>query len=165
MVRNFYKQLSESRKKNIFADYEFMTLCKCTEKLNSMSAYDFLHGFCVTFAYVLSKEYGYSIAMREIQNTDAWEANVVHCWCEKDGCYIDVRGITRNFYEFWDEFEEFDSFDLENDNIVLLKFKNSSELYDYLEGDIIHNSFAPFYIRMAKILLKEYSDYYRMEAA
>ena len=164
-MKNFYEQLMEYRKEDRFADYESMTLCKCTKKLNSMSAYDFLHGFCVTFAYALSKEYGYPIVMRERQNMDKQEANVVHCWCEKDGAFIDVRGITQSFQKFWDEFEDFDSFDLEDDSILLLKFKDHSELYDYLEGDVIHNSFAPFYVQMARILLKEHPDYYQLELA
>lgn len=69
------------------------------------SAYEFLHGCCTTFAYLLAKTYGYQIiTVRDFENC------LVHAYCRHvvDGIpyYIDIRGITTEEHEVLQEFDE-----------------------------------------------------------
>ena len=70
-----------------------------------LSAYDFLHGFCTTFAYLLAKTYGYQIIV-----VVDFENYLVHAYCRHvvDGIpyFIDIRGITTEEHEVLQEFDD-----------------------------------------------------------
>lgn len=68
-----------------------------------LNAYDFLHGFCLSFALCLSKEFGYAI--ETVRNEDG---DLIHAYCvdPEEGLYIDVRGITDDPELFFDEFAD-----------------------------------------------------------
>lgn len=127
------------------------------------SAMDFLHGFCHTFAYVVSKHEGYPIIMRRLRNPLPHEADIIHCWCV-DGCdYIDVRGKTAAWSEFWDEFEDFDMCDPEDEEFETLVFDNAKDFFKELEGSINYESFGTQILTAAENLFSKYHDYYAVE--
>lgn len=90
----FYQELEDLRDGFPEADFSFMAntfLHKCSDKriFDCINAYDFLHGHCAIFAYLLSKLLNYPIFMRQYTIVD--DAPFIHVWCEKDGWFIDAR--------------------------------------------------------------------------
>lgn len=69
--------------------------------------YEFLHGYCDSFATALHKKYGYPIEA-------IYNGHLTHAYCvvERDGVkyYIDARGITNDWGEFITEFYHVSSF-------------------------------------------------------
>lgn len=66
----------------------------------------FLHGNCDIFACYLHEKYGYG--MKAIYDCDSDELIHVYCTAEinNETVYIDVRGITNNWDEFIEEFDD-----------------------------------------------------------
>ena len=71
-----------------------------------LTKYNFLHGYCDTFATILSKKYGYEIEAMYNEHNE-----LIHAYCVKqvDGVnyYIDVRGITSNWFDFVAPFPDY----------------------------------------------------------
>ena len=102
MHTGFYLELDQCRKKDPEADFDFLEEEYAGTSINALT---FLHGYCNSFACELSKIYGYRI--EEIRNYDNM---LVHAYCigNLNGkvAYIDIRGITTDAEEFFEEFPE-----------------------------------------------------------
>ncbi len=69
-------------------------------KEGDLTAYDFLHGYCNVFAWILSQKTGLApIGMYEY-------GRLIHAFVETDNGYIDIRGFTDDYDEFIQEFYE-----------------------------------------------------------
>jgi len=158
MREGFYKEADILTPDNPFRNFSFL------EKIETdyyMNAWDFLHGYCVTFAYIVSKNLGYPIVIRRLSEPECnGESDVIHAWCETDRKYIDVRGITENFGKFWEEFEDFDSFDLEDDDYETFRFQNAKDFYKFLDGNQNPETFGMNRLKAAQELFDVYKDYY-----
>ena len=118
MHSGFYEELDSLSEENGLADfgflenvggeYEIHTNYVCDGKKVSylLNAYDFLHGNCNEFSFALNQRYGYPIF--EIKDGSG---NLVHSFNRMDTdsqqFFIDVRGITTDYFEFMSEFEDF----------------------------------------------------------
>ena len=103
---------------------------------------DFRQGACQTFAYELTKKYGYPVFVIEK------DANP-HIFCKsKDGrYYIDVRGVTDDFSEFIRTLEYF--YDAED----------KSEPYEFLKEDF-EEKYTEIYEVFARIIIQEDEERY-----
>ena len=158
MNSGFYQELKGLQKDYPDTTFDFMENISLSPYGN---AYQFLHGDCVTFAYVLSKKCSYSIKIRK-KNSTKTSCPIIHAWCEYDGKYIDVRGITSSFDEFWMEFEDLDSFDLEDDSISFLHYDNAKDFYNAFGGHMNLESFSYSILKAAYNLYEKYKDYYQV---
>lgn len=102
MRTGFYLDLDELRKDYPDSDFGYL---ENEYASTSMSAAEFLHGHCSMFAYELSKTFGYQI--EEIIN---FENDLIHAYCIDNfngkTAYIDIRGITTDVEEFFEEFSD-----------------------------------------------------------
>lgn len=134
MLWGFYKELEDMHRDGPSeADFGFLENVPVGEAYN---LYDFLHGCCDQFAAALSDFFGYPIEY--VLGNDGV---LIHAYCVKelaDGetAYVDVRGITTDAVEFFDEFRDWcdydeDSgclYDLEGECQVMRQ-KNTKEMY------------------------------------
>lgn len=101
MKNGFYRELDEIRVDDPDADFVFLEVV-CN--MGRFRAFDFLHGYCLDFALVLSDELGYKI--ETLRDPDG---NLIHAYCiaEEEGqkLYIDVRGVTNDSALFFEEFQ------------------------------------------------------------
>ena len=102
MKNGFYIELDEVKKEYPEATFGFM---ECAVTLGRFNAFDFLHGYCLDFALLLSDELGY-----QLETVRDPAGALIHAYCisEVDGekLYIDVRGITNDADLFFKEFED-----------------------------------------------------------
>lgn len=100
----FYKELDSLLEDYGDSDFGFL------ENINMMcedpfGVYDFLHGYCNEFAYMLNEKYGYPI-YEIVDHT----GTLIHSFARLDQnnihYFIDVRGITTDYHEFISEFED-----------------------------------------------------------
>ena len=110
MRSGFYKELEDFFSDGTDADFGFLENVPVGE---CYILYDFLHGLCDQFAAALSDFYGYEIEYI----IDSCEL-LVHAYCVTDiggdKAYIDVRGITTDAELFFEEFEDFCTYDEDN---------------------------------------------------
>lgn len=106
MHNSFYEELDLLKENDADASFGFLENIEVrgestlfTSKGRKLTAYDYLHGYCDSFTYVLNKRYGYPIF--EIRANDG---SLVHCFAKVDVAssilFIDVRGITTDYFEF-----------------------------------------------------------------
>lgn len=94
------------------------------------SAYDYLHGLCPDFAIALADEFGYKIETIHDSN-----GNLIHAYCISEyagkKAYIDIRGITTNPNLFYEDFEDW----LTYENGVLYAFEGELkvEVFDLVD--------------------------------
>lgn len=163
MHNGFYKELDSLKTEYPEANFSFMENIfpnKAPADKNDIrpiNAHDFLHGYCCTFAYYLSRRYGYSIIVRKPKNNNT----VIHAWCEKNNHYIDIRGITNQFNEFWEEYEDFDNFDPEDDTMETCRFTNPQDFKDYIGQQ--YEDFSLKAIETAICLHQQYKTYYQIQ--
>lgn len=109
------------------------------------NAWDFLHGACDLFAYVLHKKFGFTI-FELIDKSN----HMVHCFCKSYYCerdvYIDVRGATTDIKEFFSEFNN--GAKITCKNILEPNFKD-----DWVQTGIV----------FASAIIEKYYDYYDIE--
>lgn len=93
---------------NVGGEYEVYANNVCNDGIERrfrINAYDFLHGSCNEFAYMLNEKYGYPVF--EIKDE---KGNLIHSFTRVDTdsqhYFIDVRGITTDYSEFISEFED-----------------------------------------------------------
>ena len=95
---------------------------------------DFLHGWCDIFADCLHKIYNYPIYRI---NNEYNEKILTHAYCKtkkaNETLYIDIRGITNNFHEFIEEFEDFcsEEYARENEYLWMENIKESMDEEEY----------------------------------
>lgn len=159
----FYEELDDMKEEFPESTFEFMEnvfVYQLKDQLifNKLSAYDFIHGYCAPFAYLLSKNLKYPMYLRRFVNES--EALFVHVWCQKDNWYIDARGCTQNFSDFWSEFEDFDSFDLDDENYETLKFEKAEDFSSFLEKRKIKGVISDELINASQALFNDYKEYY-----
>lgn len=99
----------------LFWTHEDEEPCEALEKVDlgdRLDASIFLHGECGIFALALNEMFGYEIWVVAFEpedwgdEEDTWENRLVHVYCQKGDCYIDVRGITDDWDAFLDEFAD-----------------------------------------------------------
>ena len=154
---SFYEELETLKKEYTDASFMFLELEKTSWHHD---AYEFLHGYCHTFAYTLSREKGYPIILRRLRFPEKGEPDIIHTWCENQGQFIDVRGKTDNWKEFWEEFEDWDDFDMEDDTFETLRFENANDFFKFLGGEDVFDPGAQHFISAAKTLYLHHPDYY-----
>lgn len=71
----------------------------------SVSAMDYLHGYCTHFAYQLARRYNLPIIV-----VKDYEGNLIHAYCkytdeDSQTWLLDIRGATIDYDKFFDEFE------------------------------------------------------------
>lgn len=161
MKNGFYLELEEIRKEDDCEDiiFEFMEMSSYPdEDPNSIhkeiSAYDFLHGFCIEFATLLHETFGYEIeCIRDNEN------NLVHAYCiirneNNHNIYIDVRGYTDEYDLFMEEF--LDWIECVEPIEYPLPKTGKLEMCKNIEvGEI--NEYA---YKVAKNILEDYKEYY-----
>lgn len=152
---SFYHKLDELKKYD--PDASFWFLEEVHTEWNH-TAYEFLHGYCDAFAYALSGVFGYPIVIRKMKSIS--EYNLIHAWCENEGNFIDVRGKTRNWNKFWEEFEDWDSFDPEDETFETLRFQDAGSFLEYYGGPEGIDPDMQHCIHAARQLCQDYSDYY-----
>lgn len=103
---NFHKGFYENGKENIRTQLLKIEDSNSKEEFKRINccynAEMFLHGICHIFAFALHQEFGYDIFELESGTTVHW-----CCISDYNGkeIYIDVRGATTDFDEFWWEFQ------------------------------------------------------------
>ena len=109
------------------------------------SAYNFLHGYCLVFAYVLHLRFGYDVLL--ISNNSGTE---VHCCCYNKymnyDVYIDVRGGVINLKKLLQPFPNIDSVHPKIEKIT--DFEKYSDEWD------------PELMSFANYIIDTYYDYY-----
>lgn len=112
MKTGFYIELEELREDDKTANWGFLENTSIDNPFTNdeeynMNAFDFLHGFCNVFAYALNQMFGFDIKV--MNNKDG----LVHAFCTAtvngETAYIDVRGITTDFKEFAEPFDDYTS--------------------------------------------------------
>lgn len=102
LINGYYEDLMTLRKEVPPEDFYFL---EDVFEGTDLSAYDFLHGFCFTFAIELSKTFGY-----EIETVKDEDLDLIHAYCvaqtNGDKVYIDIRGITNDPELFFDDFDD-----------------------------------------------------------
>lgn len=106
----FYQELRDFNKDDEeITSFEFLENEDTDDALNNynLSAYDYLHGLCATFAACLNIQYHYPMKAIYDENGE-----LVHVWCETtskkgNNVFVDVRGYTEDFKEMMQEFKDF----------------------------------------------------------
>lgn len=149
----FYEDLDNFLRSYPDGDFGFMenNICISRDSFGrTVSAYDFLHGFCNIFAEVLNAKYGYPIYVIIDDN-----GYCVHCFCVNivNGVnyYIDVRGITTDYIEFISEFEDFTDEDSSRINTIPI------EKYKFFTVDDSEMKSC------ADEIITQYNEYYVMK--
>ncbi len=114
-----------------------------------INAYDFLHGCCNEFAYMLNEKYGYPI-YEIVDHT----GTLIHSFARLDQnnihYFIDVRGITTDYHEFISEFEDWtdEETSIEDTFSVDLLNKSVREKNTPIKkiGNLLKNSFLTMVI-------------------
>ena len=136
--------------------------CEALEKIDlgdGMDASIFLHGVCGIFALALHETFGYGlwVVAFEPENwgdeDDTWANRLVHIYCQKDDCYIDVRGITHDREAFFDEFADFLYGDDEYIDVP------AADLRDWISGLMSSKEYAFFHDAAIKLIQEHYSEY------
>lgn len=104
----FYEEWKDLQKEYPNCDFSFLeneVIAKIDGR--NLSAYDYLHGYCNSFAFSLQQQFGY-----EIQAIYDENHSLVHVYCinlnqTKTMHFIDVRGCTTDFQAFLSDFENF----------------------------------------------------------
>lgn len=109
------------------------------------TAYNFLHGYCLVFAYVLHLRFGYDVII--ISNDSETEE---HCCCYNKymnhDLYIDIRGGMSNLNKLLQPFPNIDS-----DHP---KIKKITDFENYSD------EWVPELISFANYIIDNYYDYY-----
>ncbi|MBO5474921.1 MAG: hypothetical protein J5982_00270 [Bacilli bacterium] len=109
------------------------------------SAYNFLSGYCLVFAYVLHLRFGYDVVI--ISNDSGTE---VHCCCYYKymnyDLYIDVRGGTANLDKLLQPFPNIDS--------NYPKIDKITDFEKYID------EWDPELMSFANDIIEQYYDYY-----
>lgn len=141
----YYEELRKLKKSGYEDGYDFLK--EEDAGYEDMSVYDFLCGYCATFAYALHKRFGYEI--RAIYKKYDYETCLVHCYCvipkRKKTIYVDVRGCTSDYKLFIDAFRGF--VDAEE-----------SEPYTVIDGK--PKEVSEKYLPVAEELINYYEEYY-----
>ena len=91
-------------------NYENIQIGIIESEALSLTMENFIYGWCEYFAYALHEEFGYEIfKMRdefEKENGTYGDYGLIHAFCKCGNLFIDVRGITDNFSEFYEPFED-----------------------------------------------------------
>lgn len=139
---------------NIGGEYEVYANNMCSDGINrnfQISAYDFLHGCCNEFAYMLNEKYGYPVF--EIKGE---EGNLIHSFARVDTdskhYFIDVRGITTDYSEFISEFEDWTDEETSIENTFPVDLQN--------EGERERNTPSKENREFIEKLFSDYGDYY-----
>lgn len=116
-----------------------------------INAYNFLHGYCNEFAYMLNEKYGYPVF--EIKGE---EGNLIHSFARVDTdsehYFIDVRGITTDYSEFISEFEDWTDEETSIENTFPVDLLN--------EGERERNTPSKENREFIEKLFSDYGDYY-----
>ena len=111
---------------------------------------EFLFGECEYFAYALRKEFGYDMVRAFGEDEDGNEM-VVHVFCiDKNGDYIDIRGVTNSCKEFFEPYEDF----LDSSDPIIVRYNPAQYIIDEYEG-LHENSFAPQSVKTALAYIKQ----------
>ena len=109
------------------------------------TAYNFLSGYCLVFAYVLHLRFGYDVVI--ISNNSGTEE---HCCCYNKymnyDLYIDVRGGTANLDKLLQPFPHIDP--------VFLKIEKITDYEKYSD------EWNPELMSFANDIIEQYYDYY-----
>lgn len=127
MYTGFYRERDvlrqESNDNSI--DFEFM------ENYDGIDLYLYLHGICYVFALYLHNKYGYPIVCFYD------DIGLIHVFCKKQingkDYYIDIRGITDDAEEFFDEFSDWMDYQNLDDSIIIKEFNNSEDYLSFLK--------------------------------
>lgn len=92
----------------------------------NIDMYVFLHGFCDVFAYRLREKYDYDICFN-YEDEECTQLIHAYCVCTINDklYYIDIRGITDDYDEFFKEFEDWDWYGYTDS--LLFWFKDESK--------------------------------------
>lgn len=116
-----------------------------------INAYNFLHGYCNEFAYMLNEKYGYPVF--EIKDE---KGKLVHSFTRlvKDNVYyfIDIRGITTDYHEFISEFEDWIDEETSIENTFLVDL-SKEEVRKEQQPSKVNRQFI-------EELFSDYGDYY-----
>lgn len=116
-----------------------------------INAYDFLHGYCNEFAYMLNEKYGYPI-YEIVDHT----GTLIHSFARLDQnnihYFIDVRGITTDYHEFISEFENWTDEETSIENTFPVDLLN--------KGERERNTPSKGNREFIEKLFSDYGDYY-----
>lgn len=136
--------------------------CEALEEINlgdGLDASIFLHGVCGIFALALHETFGYELWVVAYEpedwedEDDAWTNRLVHVYCQKDGYYIDVRGITDDRNAFFDEFADFLYGDDEYIDIP------ATDLKDWISSSMSSEEYESFYSAAKDLIQKNFAGY------
>lgn len=121
------KDYMEGENCNTFEWMDMIDSVYETIDVSVVSPYSFLHGYCFMFALALNKIYGYPIVL--FKNPDYY----IHAFCEVKQedrtLYIDVRGITTDINELFEEFEDdIDITNISEDISICKNFSYSTQI-------------------------------------
>ena len=129
---------------------------------SSLSAYSFLHGYCLDFAAALSIEFGYPLVTVRDE-----EENLIHAFCvtESHGLpiFLDIRGATSDSECFFEEFEDFLTF--ENGQLYTLTADAMVQRYATLGEYLDRHGNTNLYLGAASALISGNYDYYNVQSA
>lgn len=126
---------------------------------NRLDASIFLHGECGIFALALHETLGYEIWVVAFEpedwgdEEDTWESRLVHVYCRKGDCCIDVRGITDDVDAFLDEFADELYGDDEYINVP------ASDLRDWIFESMSSETYNLFHNAAMDLIRKHYAEY------
>lgn len=158
--KGFYEELEELREDEPEASFGFLENIDTNVKIDwfIVNAYDFLHGFCHTFAYVLSREFGY-----KIYSIYDEEGVLVHTYCVipngNEPIYVDIRGCTSDFGLFIQEFDDFIT--INEDGGEPLDIREETEVIkNEMSDPDLDEEFGKNYLLAAEELFEDYKSYY-----
>ena len=157
MYRNgFYIKLDELNEE--YEDYEYdFDFLENEVSYKNITPDWFLHGNCDIFACYLHEKYGYEMEAVYEYNSKYDALQLIHAYCTAEinnkTVYIDVRGITDDWDEFIEEFDDWysddcliETFDVpeyylkakkENDNIFMAAKAIEYENEDFYDVNFI----------------------------
>lgn len=155
MLKNgFYKELDEIREDDPEATFGFLEVV-CN--MGRFQAFDFLHGYCLDFALMLSDELGY-----KIEDIRSPEGFLIHAYCvaeaEGEKLYIDVRGVTNDPELFFGEFE--DEVDFADGEFWCQEDQARIEVFDDSEAYLKAYPEKELFLDYAKGVMEWNRDYY-----
>ena len=136
--------------------------CEALEKIDlgdRLDASIFLHGVCGIFALALHETFGYEIWAVAFEpedwgdKEDTWENRLVHVYCQKGDCYVDVRGITDNEDAFFDEFAD----ELYGDDEYIEV--PATDLRDWIFESMSSEEYTFFHNAAMDLIQKHYAEY------
>jgi hypothetical protein len=119
----------------------------------------FLHGECDIFALQLKRKYPkYTVCVIKDE-----KCACIHAYCKYKQYYIDVRGITSDADEFFDEFADWYTYDAPSKDSSIITFRSTNKYEDYCIKKIGRNFNSEedaMLLAEADSILVNYAEYY-----